>query len=406
MKKKYLFTLFVLAIAISICGTATAEEQNETPTPIYDNSISDTPNTIPTTKTSTIQEIQSESKNQDNAQPIGDVLSPIKQKPNTDPNIQTNTETNPLSATDASNQDSNTANSVSKVNETAQSTLNSGSVGVANVSVKVDNQIVQTLITVQTTFTITQIEQAASTVRNYIETYHKLPSTVDINGINVTMSQFLELSTTTLLQINSGTNNPTTLKSFSSPTSPIEDIHAGNIPRAEFLKIASDIKNYMDSSGKTPDFAYQTSLGTYLRFENLVYMYSMILDYHNTSGKVADFAMMEPWSVIVSKPVLDPNAPKFTLDQIEDAASRVRAYIESNHKLPNYVQIGSNQVSMSQFLELLTSALLQINSGKNNSIPLMNFSAPTSPIEDIHAGNHSPSRIFENCKRHQKLHGQ
>ena len=56
----------------------------------------------------------------------------------------------------------------------------------------------------------------------------------------------------------------------------------------------------MDSSGKTPDFAYQTSLGTYLRFENLVYMYSMILDYHNSSGKMADFAMMKPWSVVTA----------------------------------------------------------------------------------------------------------
>ena len=168
---------------------------------------------------------------------------------------------------------------------------------------------------------------------------------MDINGINVTMSQFLELSTTALLQINSGTNNSIILKSSAAPTSPIENIHAGNIPRAEFLKIANDIKNYMDSSGKTPDFAYQTSLGTYLRFQNLVYMYSMILDYHKTSGKMADFAMMEPWSVIVSKPVLDPNAPKFTVDQIKDAASTVRAYIESNHKLPSYVQIWINQVN-------------------------------------------------------------
>ena len=65
---------------------------------------------------------------------------------------------------------------------------------------------------------LTQIKHAASTVRDYIETYHKLPSTVDINGTNVTMSQFLELSTTALLQINSGNNNPITLKSFTAPT--------------------------------------------------------------------------------------------------------------------------------------------------------------------------------------------
>ena len=39
---------------------------------------------------------------------------------------------------------------------------------------------------------------------------------------------------------------------------------------------------------------------------------------------MADFAMMEPWSVIVSKPVVDPNAPKFTVDQVKAAASTVR----------------------------------------------------------------------------------
>ena len=137
------------------------------------------------------------------------------------------------------------------------------------------------------------------------------------------MSQFLELLTTALLQINSGNSNLIPLRNFTAPPNPIENIHAGNIPKAEFLKIAGDVKNYMDTSGKTPEFAYQTSLGTYLGFQNLVYMYSMILDYHKTSGKMADFAMMKPWSVIISKPVVDPTAPKFTVDQIKDAASRL-----------------------------------------------------------------------------------
>ena len=81
---------------------------------------------------------------------------------------------------------------------------------------------------------------------------------------------------------------------------PKKDIKAGNILKAEYLKIASDVKNYMDSSGKTPDYAYGTSIGNYLRFENLVYMYSMILDYYNTSGKIADWATMKPWTTITS----------------------------------------------------------------------------------------------------------
>ncbi|CEA14321.1 hypothetical protein DSM1535_1997 [Methanobacterium formicicum] len=147
-----------------------------------------------------------------------------------------------------------------------------------------------------TTFTIDQIKQAATTVRDYIETYDKLPDNVLIGTTTVTMPQFLELLATATIQINNGNNNPITLGTFTAPKDPLENIVAGNIYKTEYLKIANDIKNYMDNSGKTPDFAYKTSLGTYLRYENLVYMYSMILDYYNTSGNKAAFAAMKPWA--------------------------------------------------------------------------------------------------------------
>ena len=119
------------------------------------------------------------------------------------------------------------------------------------------------------------------------------------------MSQFLELLTTAILQINSGNNNPIPLMNFTAPTSPQDNIISGNIYKAEYLKIANDIKNYMDNSGKTPDFAYGTSLGTCLGFENLVYMYTMILDYYHTSGKVADWAGMKPWYAVMHPPKME-----------------------------------------------------------------------------------------------------
>ncbi len=150
-----------------------------------------------------------------------------------------------------------------------------------------------------TSFTVTQIKDASSRVRAYIENNKKLPTSVQISSYQINMSQFLEMLTSALLQINSGTNNPIVVKSFTAPTSPQDNIRTGNIPKSEYLKIANDIKNYMDTNGKTPDYAYKTSLGTYLGYQNLVYMYSMILDYHKTSGKMADFAMMKPWSVVL-----------------------------------------------------------------------------------------------------------
>jgi hypothetical protein len=60
----------------------------------------------------------------------------------------------------------------------------------------------------------------------------------------------------------------------------------------------------------------------------------------------------------------------FTLSQIKDAASRVKSYIQTNKQLPSSVTIGNTQVQMSDFLKLMTSALLEINSGTTTPITL------------------------------------
>jgi hypothetical protein len=112
------------------------------------------------------------------------------------------------------------------------------------------------------------------------------------------MFQFLKLAATATIQINSGSTSLIALKSYSAPVNSIDNIRAGNFQKSEYLKIANDIKNYMDNNGRTPDYAYGTSLGSYLGFQNLIYMYSMIMAYYNSSGKIADWASMKPWAMV------------------------------------------------------------------------------------------------------------
>ncbi|MGZ7159780.1 MAG: putative glycoside hydrolase, partial [Methanobacterium sp.] len=81
--------------------------------------------------------------------------------------------------------------------------------------------------------------------------------------------------------------------SFSDPTLPIDSIRTGNILKSEYLKIANDIKLYMDSTGRTPDYQYQTSLGMYLGFHNLIKMYSRILNFYSVSKYLPNFAELE-----------------------------------------------------------------------------------------------------------------
>jgi uncharacterized protein YpmS len=90
---------------------------------------------------------------------------------------------------------------------------------------------------------------------------------------------------------------------------------------------------------------------------------------------------------------------RFTLAEIKDAAARVKSYIETYHKLPNYVTVGTTQVKMSDFLKLLTAGLLQINSGKTTHVILKTVNAPSKPTESIKSGSMTKSGYLDLAKR-------
>ncbi len=77
---------------------------------------------------------------------------------------------------------------------------------------------------------------------------------------------------------------------------------------------------------------------------------------------------------------------EFTLAQIESAAASVMSFIESNNKLPNYVTIGTSQITMPQFLQMLATSLLQIN-GTNTAISPGNVSNPVNYTGNYVYGN-------------------
>ncbi len=77
----------------------------------------------------------------------------------------------------------------------------------------------------------------------------------------------------------------------------------------------------------------------------------------------------------------------FTPAQILDASARVKAYVDLHHGLPTYVTIGSTNISMAKFLQMMSIEVLQINNGTNNPIPYVNVNAPTNPSDNVGSGN-------------------
>ena len=142
-------------------------------------------------------------------------------------------------------------------------------------------------------FTLAQISAAAGVVKSYVEANKKLPSTVKINGIQVTMPQFLQLLNTGLIQIYNKKTTTISLENAGSPSNPAEDVKSGNIYKSEYFNLANRIANYLNSNGKAPNYASST-LGK-IRYETLIYLESRILNFYAQNHVLPNYATVNSW---------------------------------------------------------------------------------------------------------------
>jgi Transglutaminase-like enzymes, putative cysteine proteases len=94
----------------------------------------------------------------------------------------------------------------------------------------------------------------------------------------------------------------------------------------------------------------------------------------------------------------DSNQTKFTMDQIKNAALSIKSFIESNHRLPNYVTIDTKQIKMSDMLRLMTAGVLQLNSGVKTPVVLKDIDPPKNSTGDIINGTIGKSEYLTIAK--------
>ena len=130
--------------------------------------------------------------------------------------------------------------------------LYSGSSGSLSLNVKSDKF-----------FTISQILATSKTLRTYVETYGKVPSTVSVNGVSLNLSSFSYLMSKALVSINSGKSSgyiglmAVSANYSNNGKSSIN----GNLYKADYIALANKLANYTESKGAIPNYI-NTSLGS------------------------------------------------------------------------------------------------------------------------------------------------
>lgn len=147
-----------------------------------------------------------------------------------------------------------------------------------------------------------QVVNASENVNSYINTNHTLPSNTNVGGNQVDMPQYLELSTTAVLNINAGSSASIPIGSYSPAPSPSETINSRNFSKTEYLELADRVQSFMDSNGRAPNYA-TTSAGN-IRYESLIYMYSGILNSYRINNVLPDYITVNPWSTVLNSDVI------------------------------------------------------------------------------------------------------
>jgi hypothetical protein len=210
--------------------------------------------------------------------------SNTKEDANSTSNIQTTANNPVIRQKTENNQSLDSKTSVSNSTINNQSTVNNTT----------NNN--EQLAAASEVFTSDQIATAATWVKNYVDTNKKLPDYVTINNINVSMPSFLQLLTTATLNINNkNLNSVIYLYTCGNAPNPRDSMQSGSMSTAEYLKIAGDVKSFMDSKLVAPEYAYGTSLGSYFGYENMIYAYSKILDYYNQNKILPSSVDVKQW---------------------------------------------------------------------------------------------------------------
>ncbi|MCE5213310.1 MAG: hypothetical protein LLF83_01135, partial [Methanobacterium sp.] len=223
-------------------------------------------------------------------------------------------------------------------------------------------------------------------VKTFYETNNRLPNYVTINNAQVTMPQFLQLLTYDITQTNSGSTASITLLNVNNPTNPTETVKSGTLTKSEYLSIASTVKTTIDSTGTAPNYA-TSSLGN-IRFESLIYIFSKTMNYYATNSRLPNSLSVTPWnsSTTQNQSGTNQSGTTFTSSQINSAVITVKKYSDVNYKLPSYVTINNVQVTMPQFLKLITQYIININSGLSTTISLETVSNQSSATETLKSG--------------------
>ena len=145
--------------------------------------------------------------------------------------------------------------------------------------------------TTSSIISLAAIESAASSLKSFIETNHRLPNYVTVNSQQLKVSEFLYLMANGILNLNSGKSSGVQQKTLSSDPTSSGSTLSGNLYLSDYVSLAQSIVNYINTNHAAPG-SMSTSLGN-MQFKTMAYTLAKILNFQSLNNRLPSYVTID-----------------------------------------------------------------------------------------------------------------
>lgn len=151
------------------------------------------------------------------------------------------------------------------------------------------------------------IWSASKSVKNYVETYGKLPNYVTISNKNYSIPEFMYLVSRAIVLKYSGSNSNVAIKfDVKNPSSPSGVSINKNIPKATYYTLAKNIYDFIVKNNQAPNYV-SSSYGR-IQYQTILYGVAKIGNYIGVNNKLPNSLVLN----IKSTSSLNKNIPNYS----------------------------------------------------------------------------------------------
>ncbi|WP_462315687.1 transglutaminase domain-containing protein [Methanobrevibacter sp.] len=155
-----------------------------------------------------------------------------------------------------------------------------------------DNNVGSAKIYVAKRVPIKSILYASKTVNKYISKYHKLPSSVEIDGISFKTSDYLYFASKAIISLNSGNKKDIPIKFVKNPSNPKGSNNLGYLK--DYVGVAKNIVKTAESNGKMPN-SVSSAVGS-IGYNGLVYTFSDVLTHYRNHNELPSYVKVSSFT--------------------------------------------------------------------------------------------------------------